>query len=48
MPAFDLSELLALLSIVLAATVVSASGAAIVLAFSLGLLAGAQLRKPSE
>jgi hypothetical protein len=48
MPTFDLSQLLAVLSVVLAATVLSASGAAIVLAFSLGLVAGAHLRKPSE
>jgi hypothetical protein len=48
MPPFDLSQLLAMLSIVLAATVLSAGGAAIVLAFSLGVVAGAHLRKPPE
>jgi len=48
MPAFDQDQLLAVLSIVLAATVLSSSGAAIVLAFTLGLLVGARLRRPSD
>jgi hypothetical protein len=46
MPTLDLNQLLTLLSVVLAATVLNATGAAIVLAFALGLVCSEKLRRP--
>jgi hypothetical protein len=46
MSGLDLNQLLALLSVVLAAVALPPSGAVIVLAFALGLLSGAKARQP--
>ena len=44
MPTLDLDQLLALLSVVVAVTILSPTGAAIVLAFALGLLCNVKRR----
>lgn len=44
MPTLDLDQLLTLLSVVLAVTVLNPAGAAIVLAFALGLLCNVKRR----
>ena len=44
MPKLDLNQLLTVLSVVLAATVLSPTGAAIVLAFALGLVCNVKRR----